>query len=62
MHVFRKKHRLNTNGEVIDVMAIVWNSSLEVSEFELQSRYYVHIWTNTFGKGMKPVIPTQAMG
>ena len=26
------------------------------SEFELQSYYYVHFWTNTPGKGMKPVI------
>ena len=27
-----------------------------VSEFVLQSRYYVHFWTNTFGKGMNPLI------
>ena len=26
-----------------------------VSEFELQSRYYVHFWTNTFGNGMNPL-------
>ena len=27
-----------------------------VSEFEFQSRYYVHFRTNTLGKGMKPFI------
>ena len=32
-----------------------------VSEFVLQSRYYVHFWANTLGKGMKPLILT-AMG
>ena len=26
------------------------------SEFELQSRYYVHFRTNTLGKGMNPLI------
>ena len=29
-----------------------------VSEFELKSRYYVHLQTNTFGKGMNSIIPT----
>ena len=27
-----------------------------VSEFVLQSRYYVHFRANTFGKGMNPLI------
>ena len=27
-----------------------------VSEFELQSRYYVHFRANTLGKGMNPLI------
>ena len=31
-----------------------------VSEFELQSRYYVHFWINTLEKGMNPLI-LQAM-
>ena len=31
------------------------NSGLEVSEFDLKSRYYVHF--RTLGKGMKPLIP-----
>ena len=32
-----------------------------VSEFDLQSRYYVHFRTNTLGKGMNPLI-LPAMG
>ena len=31
------------------------------SEFELQSRYYVHFQANTLGKGMNPLI-LPAMG
>ena len=27
-----------------------------VSEFELQSLYYDHFWTNTLGKGMNALI------
>ena len=37
------------------------NSRIVVSEFELQSRYYVHFQTNTIGKGMNPLI-LPAMG
>ena len=28
----------------------------EVSEFELQSCYHVHFWTNTFRKGIEPYL------
>ena len=35
-----------------DVVANVVDCDLVVSEFELQSRYYVNFRTNTFGKGM----------
>ena len=28
-----------------------------VSEFKLQSCYYIHIQSNTFGKGMNLLIP-----
>ena len=31
------------------------------NEFVLQSRYYVHFWANTLGKGMNPLI-LPAMG
>ena len=27
-----------------------------VCEFEIQSRYYIHFRTNTYGKGMNPLI------
>ena len=37
-------------------MAKVMNCGLEVSEFELQSHYYVNIQTNTLGKGINPFI------
>ena len=37
------------------VMVQVLNYSLEVSKFEPQEWYYVHIWTNSFGKGMNPL-------
>ena len=42
------------------IMAKVLNRGLEISEFELQSRYYVHFRT-TFGKSMNPVIPPPSM-
>ena len=29
-----------------------------ISEFELQSRYYIQLQTNTNGKGMKSLIPS----
>ena len=38
------------------IMAKVLDCGAEVSEFELQSRNYVHFRTNTFGKGMNPFI------
>ena len=34
-----------------------------ISEFELQSRYYVQFWTNTHGEGYEtPLSPPPAMG
>ena len=41
-------------GCFLGLMANVLNSSLEINEFELQSRNYVHFRTNTLGKAMKP--------
>ena len=43
------------------LVAIVLDYDIVVSEFELQSRYYHHIRTNTIGKGMNSIIP-QAVG
>ena len=44
-------------GSVRVVVAKVLNCGLKVSEFELQSRYYVHFWSYTLGKSMNPLIP-----
>ena len=43
------------------VMVKAMDCGIVVSEFELQSRYYVHSRTNTIGKGMNPLI-LPAMG
>ena len=37
------------------VMVKVMDWGLVVSEFVLQSRYYVHFRANTLGKGMNPL-------
>ena len=39
------------------VVVNMQNCNIVVCEFELQSHYYVHFWTNTLGKGMYPFIP-----
>ena len=38
------------------VMVKVMDCGIVVSEFVLQSRYYVHFRANTLGKGMNPII------
>ena len=38
------------------VMVKTLDGRILVSEFEFQSRYYVHFRTNTLGKGMNPII------
>ena len=43
------------------VMVKAMDYGIVVSEFVLQSRYYVHLQANTLGKGMKPLI-LPAMG
>ena len=39
-------------------MAKVLDWEIRESEFELQLRYYVHFFTNSFGKDMNPIIPS----
>ena len=34
------------------MMAKELDSDIVVSEFELQSRYYIHFWTNALAKSM----------
>ena len=43
------------------IMVKVMDCGIVVSEFEFQSRYYVHFQTNTLRKGMNPLI-LPAMG
>ena len=43
------------------VMVKAMDCVIVVSEFVLQSRYYVHLRANTLGKGMNPLI-LPAMG
>ena len=44
------------------VMVKAMHCGIVVREFVLQSRYYVHFWANTLGKGMNPLILPPAMG
>ena len=37
-------------------MANVLDCNHKVSKFNLQLRYYIHFWVNTFGKGKKTSI------
>ncbi len=41
------------------VMVKSMDCGIVVSEFVLQSRYYVHFRANTLGKGMNPLISLQ---
>ena len=43
-------------GSPRDVIAKVVDSGLKVSEFELQSSYYVSFRTDTLGKDITPII------
>ena len=42
-------------GCSLGVMVKAMDCRIIVSEFVLQSRYYVHFQTNTLGKGMTPL-------
>ena len=47
-----EKMQVCTRGVMVKAM----DCGIVVSEFELQSRYYVHFRTKTLGKGMNPFI------
>ena len=51
----------NNRGCPRGVMVKAMDCGIVVSEFVLQSRYYVHFQANTLGKGMNPLI-LPAMG
>ena len=52
---------LNT-PQTLGVMVNVLDCDLEVGEFELQLRFYVHFWTNTLGKDVNPLISPIMVG
>ena len=55
--VFIKEELINPRRVILAALLVkTLDSRIVVSEFELQSRYYVHFRTNTIGKGMKPLI------
>ena len=43
-------------------VANMMDCDIVVSEFKLQSNYYIHFRTNTLGKGMNSLIPTPSNG
>ena len=43
-------------GYPLRVMVKTMDCRIVVSVFVCQSRYYVHFWANTLGKGMNPLI------
>ena len=53
--------QVNSQKNRLGVMVKAMNCGIVVSEFVLQSRYYVHFRANTLGKGMNPLI-LPAMG
>ena len=44
-------------GSPRGLVANVLDDNIVVSEFEVQSYYYVHVQTNTLGKGINFLIP-----
>ena len=52
-----RKEYLKPYNKTVGLIANVLNCDVVVSEFELQSRYYVHIRINTLGKSINPLIP-----
>ena len=51
-------HIPNCKGNLRGVMANVLDCDIVVNEFELKSGYYVPFQTNTLGKGMNSLIPS----
>ena len=58
---FQSQWRKNQWGYPRGVMVKAMDCGIVLSEFVLQSRYYVHFRANTLGKGMNPLI-LPAMG
>ena len=61
MDIHHLYHIYYSVGSPCGAAANVLDYEIVVSEFKLQSCYYIHFQTNTLGKGMNMLIP-QAMG
>ena len=46
-------------GSLCCVVANLLDCNIVVCKFELQSSYYVYLWTNSLGKSMNSFIPQQ---
>ena len=55
------KFPLFVGGCPLGVMVKAMDCGIIISEFVLQSCYYIHFWANTLGKGMNPLL-LPAMG
>ena len=44
-------------GDPCSVVANMLDCDIVVSKFDVQSRYYVHFWTNTFKQSMSLYLP-----
>ena len=40
----------------LSVAAYVLDCDIIINKFKLQSHYYIHFWTNTFGERYKPFL------
>ena len=54
--VFQSRYEISVGGCPRGVMVKTMDWGIIVSEFELQSRYYIHFRTNTFREGMNLLI------
>ena len=57
-HIYLSIYLSIYQGSPYNVVANVLDCNIIVSEFKLHLHYYVHFWTNTLGKDMKPFIPS----
>ena len=55
-HLFPVSNIYTGWGDPHGVMVKALDFGIVINEFKLQSCYYVHFQTNTFGKGMNPLM------
>ena len=49
-------HKTMVEGSPRGIVAKVSDCDIIINEFKLQLHYYIHFWTYTTSKGMKPLI------